>query len=104
MAPRQAGSGSVTAGARRLGLAAVQVLLVLALAAGAATLVLAGLGRVPDEPACRWAWHIRWVYHAPPVLPATFCGVARGFYTVLGGLCGVGAFLTARRLVMHSRD
>jgi hypothetical protein len=100
----QPGSRSVTEGARRLGLAAIQVLLVLALAGGAATLVLVGLGRVTDEPVCRWAWHIRWVYHAPAVLPAAFCGITRGFYTLLGGLCGIGAFLTARQLLMHARD
>lgn len=76
----------------------------LALAGGAATFVLVGLGQVPDEPACRWAWHVRWVYHAPPVLPAAFCGISRGFYTLVGGLCGVGAFLVAKRLVMHARD
>lgn len=95
---------SVTAGVRRLGLAAIQALLVLVLAGGAAALVLVGLGQVPDEPACRWAWHMRWVYHAPAVLPAAFCGITRGFYTMLGGLCGVGAYITAKRLVMQTRD
>jgi hypothetical protein len=104
MSQWQPGSRSLTTGVRRLGLAAIQVLLVLVLAGGAATLVLVGIGQVTDEPVCRWAWHVRWVYHAPPVLPAAFCGITRGFYTVLGGLCGVGAYLTARRLLIHTRD
>jgi hypothetical protein len=80
------------------------VALALILVSGAMLLVLAGLGRVPDEPACRWAWHIRWLYHAPPFLPATFCAVLRGFYTMLGGLCAVGAFLAAKQAVIQARD